>query len=87
MTDTWQLQHAKARFSELVQRARTEGAQIVTVRGNEAAVVLSIEEYRRLKTTRPSIKDVLLNGPRLDDDIVDFINECSIDREREIDFE
>ena len=48
----WLLQDAKARFSELVRRARSEGAQHVTVHGREAVVVVSAEEYRRLKGER-----------------------------------
>ena len=45
---TWQVQIAKARFSELLRRARTEGAQIVTKQGKDAVVVLAIEQYRKL---------------------------------------
>lgn len=45
----WRLQDAKARFSELVRRARSDGPQHVTVRGREEVVVVSAEEYRRLK--------------------------------------
>ncbi len=48
----WLLQDAKARFSELVRRVRSEGAQHVTVRGRDAVVVLSVEEFRRLKGDR-----------------------------------
>lgn len=48
----WVLQDAKARFSELVRRVRDEGAQHVTVHGREAVVVVSAEEYRRLKGER-----------------------------------
>ena len=44
----WLLQDAKARFSELVRRARGEGPQHVTVHGREAVVVVSAEEFRRL---------------------------------------
>ena len=44
----WQLQAAKARFSELFRRARTEGPQLVTCHGKEAVVVLSGEDYERL---------------------------------------
>ena len=44
----WQLQDAKNRFSELVQRARQEGPQVVTLRGRRAAVVLSAEAYDAL---------------------------------------
>jgi prevent-host-death family protein len=43
------LQDAKARFSELVRRVRSEGPQHVTVHGREAVVVVATEEFRRLK--------------------------------------
>ena len=46
---TWQLQEAKARLSELVKRAGTEGPQEITVRGETAAFVLSRAEYATLK--------------------------------------
>lgn len=44
----WLLQDAKARFSELVRRVRSEGPQHVTVHGREAVVVVAAEEFRRL---------------------------------------
>ncbi len=44
----WKLEDAKARFSELVRRAESDGPQMVTVRGREAAVVLSADDYARL---------------------------------------
>jgi antitoxin Phd len=44
----WQLQTAKARFSELFRRARNEGPQIVTRQGKEQVVVLPAEEFERL---------------------------------------
>ncbi len=44
----WKLQDAKARFSELVRRARTEGPQRVTVRGQDAVVVIAADELARL---------------------------------------
>lgn len=43
------MQDAKARFSELVRRVRSEGPQHVTVRGRDEVVVISAEEFRRLK--------------------------------------
>jgi prevent-host-death family protein len=46
--DTWQLQQAKARFSELFRRARAEGPQRVTRHGKEAVVVVEAEEFDRL---------------------------------------
>ena len=45
---TWTLQNAKARLSDLVRRARSDGPQHVTIHGKEAAVVLSEDTYRRL---------------------------------------
>ena len=48
----WVLQDAKARFSELVRRVRSEGPQHVTVHGRDEVVVLAAEEYRRLRGDR-----------------------------------
>ena len=44
----WQLQTAKAKFSELFRRARAEGPQYVTRQGKEAVVILPAEEFHRL---------------------------------------
>src|SRR3984893_11994483 len=48
-TGRWLLQDAKARFSELVRRVRSEGPQHVTIHGRDEVVVISAEEFRRLK--------------------------------------
>src|SRR5271157_3371355 len=48
-TGRWLLQDAKARFSELVRRVRSEGPQHVTVHGRDEVVIISAEEFRRLK--------------------------------------
>jgi len=85
MQSKWALQDAKAKFSEVIKRASTEGPQIVTFRGADAAVVLSIDHYRKLEGAQPNFRDHLLNGPKFDDDIVDFINERSKDTGRDID--
>jgi antitoxin Phd len=45
----WKLEDAKARFSEVVRLARSEGPQLVTVRGRDAVVVISVEELDKLK--------------------------------------
>ena len=58
---TWQVQEAKARFSDLLRRSLAEGPQIVTHRGVERAVVVPIEQWRRMeRTTRRNIKEWLL---------------------------
>ena len=84
MAVKWQMQEAKARFGELVRMAGTEGPQIVTYRGQDAAVVLSVEDYQRMQPNRKSFVDHILNGPRLDDEIVDMINERPRDTGRDI---
>lgn len=64
---SWQLQEAKSRFSEFLDAALTKGPQVVTRRGIEAAVLVPIEEWRRIKSmSRPSIKELLLSGPRFE---------------------
>jgi antitoxin Phd len=47
-SEKWQLQTAKARFSEVFRRARERGPQVVTRHGTEAVVILPIEEFERL---------------------------------------
>ncbi|AWC21748.1 type II toxin-antitoxin system Phd/YefM family antitoxin [Aminobacter sp. P9b] len=64
----WHLQDAKNNFSKLVQRARNEGPQTVTVRGEPAVVVLSTEEYEKLAGKRKSIAEYLLTGPTWDEE-------------------
>jgi prevent-host-death family protein len=48
MPHPWQLQEAKNKLSEVLDRAETEGPQTITRRGTAAAVVLSMKEYRKL---------------------------------------
>jgi prevent-host-death family protein len=81
----WQMQEAKAKFGDVVRRAVAEGPQIVTFRGADTAVILSIDEYHRLQAKRPSFIDHLLSGPKLDDETVDLINQRSADMARDID--
>lgn len=65
---SWQLQHAKARFSEFLDAAQKNGPQVVTRRGVEAAVMVEIREWRRLqRLSRPGLKALLLEeGPRFE---------------------
>ena len=62
----WQVQDAKARFSELLEACLKDGPQIVTKRGIAAAVLVPIEEWRRLqRAARPTLKELLLaEAPR-----------------------
>ena len=61
MSRTWQVQAAKARFSEFLKRSLAEGPQIVTKRGVETAVLVPIDQWRRLEQQEtPDIKELLL---------------------------
>ena len=61
MSRKWPVQDAKSRFSELLETTLAEGPQIVTKRGVETVVLLSIEQWRRLKRmTTPDLKELLL---------------------------
>ena len=61
MNKTWQVQDAKARFSEFLEASLAEGPQIVTKRGVAAEVLVSIDQWRRLEQmTRPDLKELLL---------------------------
>jgi antitoxin Phd len=63
ITKVWQLQEAKSRFSELVERAIKQGAQTVTKHGKPAVVVVSAEEYDRSRTPRRSLIEALRQCP------------------------
>jgi antitoxin Phd len=58
-TATWQVQTAKARFSELFRRARTEGPQRITRQGKEGVVMIADEEYDRLVDKSKQPKSLL----------------------------
>ena len=59
---TWPVQDAKARFSEFLEACMAEGPQMVTKRGAEAAVLVPVDEWRRLQAAaRPSLKQLLLS--------------------------
>ena len=61
MSKAWQVHEAKARFSEFLEASVREGPQIVTKRGVEAAVLLPIEQWRKLRAlAQPDLKEWLL---------------------------
>ncbi len=61
MSREWQVQEAKAKFSELLETSRDEGPQVVTKRGVASAVLVSIGEWERMKrSARLGLKDLLL---------------------------
>lgn len=60
---SWQLQEAKAKFSELVRKATFEGPQEVTVRGQEQVVVISKKAYEELLHPKPSFWELMTHSP------------------------
>lgn len=76
-TRRWKLEDAKARFSEVVRHARQEGPQRVTVRGQDAVVIISADEFDRL------------TGPKHEIPFVSFMQSLHLDgldleRERDL---
>jgi antitoxin Phd len=67
--ERWKLEDAKARFSEVVRMAGTDGPQLVTIRGKDAAVILAPEEYERL-----------LPKPKGRESLVQFLQGLGLDR-------
>lgn len=82
----WQLQDAKNQFSKVVQKARHEGPQEITVRGERTAVVLSARDYDALLAGRPTLVDALLGGPVWDDELVKAIEKRSQAPSRDVAF-
>jgi len=70
MNNIWQLQDAKSKFSELVEQALAQGAQIVTRRGKKAVVILPYEEYERLTQPKENLSQFLLNSPLAGSELV-----------------
>ena len=66
----WPVQDAKARFSEFLQASLTQGPQLVTMRGAEAAVLVSVEQWRRLTVRAHSGLKAVLLAPEARGDLV-----------------
>ncbi len=66
---TWQLQQAKAKLSQVIELAETDGPQTITRRGIETAVIIPIDEWRRLQANpapKRTLLEVLQSGPQYD---------------------
>jgi len=57
----WSVQDAKARFSEMLDICLNEGPQVISRRGVDAAVLVPIDQWRRLLGDAPTLKDLLLS--------------------------
>lgn len=60
---TWQLQEAKSKFSEVVKRAQNQGPQNITVHGEPVAVLISQRDYQKLTHPKPSLVELLRTSP------------------------
>ena len=63
MARVWQLQEAKNRFSEVVDKAIKHGPQIITKRGIETVIVISCAEYRKVMLTRKKLSAFFRESP------------------------
>jgi antitoxin Phd len=79
-SNQWPLQDAKARFSELVNRVLSKGAQIVTRHGEPTVAIVPMSEYLRLTARTVSLGTFLTSAPR-----VELVIERSRDTGRDVD--
>ena len=82
--DHWQIQVAKQRFSEMIRAVTSEGPQVITRHGEDVAVVVDIDEYRRLTRSAVDLAGILLGGPKLDDDATDVFAEVEAERKADL---
>jgi len=69
MAHIWQLQEAKSKFSELVNKALEEGPQIITRHGDEVAVLLSYGDFNRLRKPETSLVEFLRSSPLAEEEL------------------
>jgi antitoxin Phd len=69
LQNIWQLQEAKSKFSELVDKTLSNGVQFVTRRGKKAVVVMPIAEYERLTQRGGGISEFLMTSPLVGSDL------------------
>lgn len=81
---TWQLQEAKARFSELVREAEGGQAQLVSKHGVPSVVVVDVATYERLTAPGRSLVDALLAAPRFEQGELDIQRDPSPSRPSDI---
>jgi prevent-host-death family protein len=82
--DSWQIQDAKQRFSEMIRVVVHDGPQIITRHGEEVAVVVDIAEYRRLTRPRVDLTRLLLGEPALSDDAAEVLEEVEAERKADV---
>jgi antitoxin Phd len=66
MNDTWQIQDAKNKLSEVIARAQKQGPQLITRHGEKAVVVVSYAEYERLRKSQGKLSEFFKASPLAD---------------------
>jgi prevent-host-death family protein len=83
MGNIWQLQEAKNKFSNLVDKARHDGPQVVTKHGKESVVIIAIEDYQKLNKPTTDLISFLKKSP-LSDINLDLTRDKSSSRDIEL---
>ncbi|MBU1660495.1 MAG: type II toxin-antitoxin system Phd/YefM family antitoxin [Chloroflexi bacterium] len=78
MNETWQLQDAKNKLSEVISRALEQGPQLITKHGKKTAVVLSYTEYEKLRKSQGKLSEFFQNSPLVG---IDLTRDKSLPRE------
>lgn len=63
MNTIWQLQDAKNKLSEVIERALKQGPQLITRRGEKAVIIISYKEYTRLKNSQTKLSEFFRTSP------------------------
>ena len=63
MMELWQLQDAKNKFSEVVEKAQKNGPQVITKRGIETVVIMSVKDYQKLTRPKTNIVEFFRKSP------------------------
>lgn len=78
---SWQLQTAKARFSDVVKRAADDGPQEITVHGHPIAVVISRELFDRLSGNHETLVEFMRQSPLAGQEDLEFVRDQSLPRD------
>ncbi|MBU0675835.1 MAG: type II toxin-antitoxin system Phd/YefM family antitoxin [Proteobacteria bacterium] len=83
MGNVWQLQDAKNKFSNLVDKAHHDGPQVVTKHGKESVVIIAIEDYQKLNKPKSDLVSFFKKSP-LSDINLDLTRDKSSSRDIEL---
>ncbi len=83
MGNVWQLQEAKNKFSNLVDKAHHDGPQVVTKHGKESVVIIAIEDYQKLNKPKSDLVSFFKKSP-LSDINLDLTRDKSSSRDIEL---